>query len=237
MQREAFNLQNTIVESASKVRAMIIAWTTWLFVSLWSRSIKVRFVNREVPEQLVAEGKNIIYTFFHGDLFLLPHTHRDSGVVIPVSESRDGEIMARVLRHFGFAVVRGSTKRRGHKALLSLINGMRKGQTAALAVDGPRGPLHEVKKGALFLAGLLRAPIVPVAVSAKRFFVLEKSWDRLMVPAPFTEGMIRYGDPIYVNGTSEREITEAQKKLEACLHGLKHNAHSGTATRVGNTQN
>ncbi len=237
MQKGAFNLHNTVAESVSKVRAMIIAWTTWLLVSLWSRTIKVRFVNREVPERLAAEGKNIIYAFFHGDLFLLPHTHRDSGVVIPVSESRDGEIMARVLRHFGFAVVRGSTRRRGHKALLALINGMRNGQTAAFAVDGPRGPLHEVKKGALFLAGLLRAPIVPVAVSAKRFLVLEKSWDRLMVPAPFTEGMIRYGDPIYVNGTSESEINEAQKKLEACLHGLKSNPYFGAVRRDGNSQN
>jgi hypothetical protein len=125
MQREEFSLRHAIVESASKVRAMIFAWITWLFVSLLSRSIRFRFVNRGIPEQLAAERINFIYAFYHGDLFLLPHSHRYSGVLIPVSESRDGEIMARVLRRFGLDVVRGSSKRKGHKALLALIAGMR----------------------------------------------------------------------------------------------------------------
>jgi lysophospholipid acyltransferase (LPLAT)-like uncharacterized protein len=189
------NFRNKITEGSSKIRAMILARTAWMLISLWSRSIKLRFVNREVPERLAAEGKSFIYAFFHGDLFMLLHSHRDSGVLIPASESRDGEIMARLLNYFGFDVVRGSSKRKGQKALLAMIRGMRMGKTVAVAVDGPRGPLHEVKTGTLFLAGVSKAPIIPVATVAKRFWVLEKIWDKLMIPAPFTEVQLVYGDP------------------------------------------
>jgi hypothetical protein len=181
-------------------------------------------VNREAPERLKAEGKNVIFVFYHGDLLALLQTHRDAGFLVPASESRDGEIMARVLGRFGFEVVRGSSKRHGHKALLALIRGMRGGRTVAMAVDGPRGPLHEVKSGALLLAAIAKAPVIPVAVAARRAAVVERSWDRHLVPAPFTECLVRYGDPFAVNGTSRDEIRSARKKLEAELARLGREA-------------
>lgn len=202
------------------IRAQILAELAWFIVSLWSRTIKIRFVNMEVPMRIAAEGEKIIYAFFHGNLFLLLYPLRSSGVVIPVSESRDGEIMSRLLRRFGFSVVRGSSKRNGHKALLSLISGMRTGKNVAVAVDGPREPLHEVKEGAVFLAGATKAPIIPVMVATKRFWVLKKSWDKLKIPVPFTTGYILYGEPIYVNSTSHEDIHTARRKIETDMQRL-----------------
>lgn len=211
-----------IVEGRLMVRARILAYAAWLLVTVWSKSTKIRFINREVSDSLVADGKNFIYAFFHGDLFPLIYAHRDSGVLIPVSESRDGEIMARLLRHFGFDVVRGSSKRKGEKALLALVHGIRRGKILAIAVDGPRGPFHIVKPGTIFLAGASKAPIIPVVTSANRFWLLEKSWDKLMLPAPFAECTVLYGDPIYVNGSSYEDIESAQTKLDAELRRLTH---------------
>ncbi len=208
------------------IRARILARLAWLFIVLVNRSIRVRFIDKESAGSLVPKKKNVIYAFFHGDMVPLLHAHRNSGILIPASESRDGEIMARLLKNFGFGVVRGSSKRNGHKALLELNTGFRRGKTVAISVDGPRGPRHEVKPGAVYLAGLLKAPIVPVAVSAQRFRIIEKSWDHLMIPMPFTEGVVLYGDPVYVNGISDGEINEAQKDLEVRLHRLKHQAES-----------
>jgi lysophospholipid acyltransferase (LPLAT)-like uncharacterized protein len=202
------------------IRARIISGIAWFLVSLWSRTIKIHFVNGELSERLAMEGKNIIYVFFHGDLFLLPHFYRNSGYVIPASESRDGEIMAQLLRRFGFVTVRGSSKRKGQKALLALISSIRQGKNVAVAVDGPRGPLREVKAGVVFLAGVTKAPIIPVAVAANKYWVIKKSWDELMIPLPFTEGNITYGEPIYVNGTSNEEIEAARRKIETDLHQL-----------------
>jgi hypothetical protein len=185
------------------VRARILARLAWLLATLLNRTLRVRFVNREPAERSCPGKGSVIYAFYHGDMVPLLPAYRRSGVLIPASESRDGEIMAQVLRNFGFEVARGSSRRRGERALRELIAGMRGGKTVAISVDGPRGPLHEVKPGALYLAGLLKAPIIPVAVSARRSLVLERSWDRLMVPVPFTECAVLYGNPVRVNGTSD----------------------------------
>lgn len=215
-----------IIGMFSSIRPRILGRIAWLFVVLLNCSVRARTVNKESLDRLASTGGKIIYAFFHGDMVPLLHIYRNSGLLIPVSESRDGEIMARLLKNFGFDVVRGSSKRKGHKALLELISGMERGKTVAISVDGPRGPLHEVKLGVAFLAGLSKAPIIPVAVSAKRFRILEKSWDRLLIPAPFAEVLLLYGDPIYVNGTSDAEIHSARRKLETYLQGLKHEAHN-----------
>ncbi len=212
------------MEGRSMIRPRLLGRMAWLFVLLLSWSFRVRFVNRESADGLVSEKENVLFAFFHGDMVPLFHAYRNSRILIPASESRDGEIMAQLLKNFGFDVVRGSTKRKGHKALRELITGMRKGKTVAIPVDGPRGPLHVVKPGIVYLAGLLKAPIVPVAVSAQRFCILGKSWDKLMIPTPFTECIVLFGDPIYVNGTADEEINEVRKNLEVCLHGLRHQA-------------
>ena len=206
------------------IRARILARIVWILVNLLNWFVRVRFVNKESLDRHASNRGKIIYAFFHGDMVPLLHIYRNSGFLIPVSESRDGEIMARLLKSFGFDVVRGSSKRKGHKALLELIGGMKRGKTVAISVDGPRGPLHEVKPGVAFLAGLSKAPIIPVAISAKRFRILERSWDRLLIPAPFSEVILLYGEPIYVNGTSDAEIHSARRKLETYLQGLKHEA-------------
>lgn len=202
------------------MRARILSLIGWSIVSLWSRTIRIRFVNKSVPDRLVSEGKNMIYAFWHGRQFLLFHSHRNTGVVINASESRDGEIQAGILKRFGFAVVRGSSKRKGERALLGLIDGLRKGKNIAVAVDGPRGPLHEAKQGVLYVAGKLNKPIVPVITSAKRYWILEKVWDKYLLPMPFTTGVVIYGEPITVTGTSEDVLQTKGKELEAALNGL-----------------
>jgi lysophospholipid acyltransferase (LPLAT)-like uncharacterized protein len=201
-------------------RARILSFIGWVVLSLWSRTLRMQFVNKEIPDRLAAEGKNVIYAFWHGRQFMLFHTHRNSGVVIPASESRDGEIQAGILKRFGFDVVRGSSKRKGDRALLGLVSGLRKGKDLAIGVDGPRGPLYEAKQGVVYLAGKLDTQIVPVTTSARSFWVLEKIWDRYLLPKPFTRGVVMYGEPIIVNGISEEELERKRKELEAALNRL-----------------
>ena len=200
---------------------------------LWSRSLRVSSVNTGILDHLASQKKNVIYAFWHDSVFLLPYTHRNSGIMIMVSESNDGEIATGILRHFGYEVVRGSSKRRGSRALRELCDCMRKGKSVAITVDGPRGPRHEPKEGAVFLAGKLRAPIIPVATGAKRFWTLERSWDKLVLPVPFTEGVVLYGQPIMVNGTSREEIESKRRELEAALHRLTREAAARTAAPQG----
>lgn len=200
------------------MRAKILSFFGWLLISLWSRSIRMRFINKEVPDRLRSEGKNFILAFWHGRQFLLYHHHRKLGIVIPASESRDGEIQAGILSRFGYNVVRGSSKRKGDRALLGLVDGLRSGKIAALAVDGPRGPIYEVKQGVTYLSGKLDKVIVPMTSSAKRFWILEKIWDKYLLPVPFTRGVIAYGEPITVKGIGEGELESKRRELAEALN-------------------
>jgi lysophospholipid acyltransferase (LPLAT)-like uncharacterized protein len=201
-------------------RAKSLSFIGWTLLSFLSRTIRLKFVNKEVPDRLQAEGKNIIYAFWHGRQLLLFHSHRNSGIVIPASESLDGDIQAGILKRFGFDVVRGSSKRKGDRALLGLVDGLRKGKSIAIAVDGPRGPIYEVKQGVTYLAGKLNKPIIPVAASAKRFWILDKIWDKYLLPVPFTRGIVLYGEPLIVQGTSIEELETKRKELETRLNRL-----------------
>jgi lysophospholipid acyltransferase (LPLAT)-like uncharacterized protein len=200
------------------MRAKILSFIGWFFISVWGATVRVRYVNRELVERLRSEGRNVIFAFWHGRQFLLVYNHRNTGIVLPASESRDGEIQAGILRRFGYGVVRGSSKRKGDRALLGLVDGLRKGRDIGLAVDGPRGPLYEVKQGVTYLAGKLDQLIVPVSTGARRSWILEKIWDKYLLPVPFTQGVIVYGDPIAVSGIDEQELESKRRELTEALN-------------------
>jgi lysophospholipid acyltransferase (LPLAT)-like uncharacterized protein len=206
------------------IKEKLLSYTGWALISIWSRTIRTHVVNKESRDRLRAEGKNLIYAFWHGRQFLLFHNHRNTGIVIPASESRDGDIQAGILQRFGFDVVRGSSKRKGDRALLGMVEGLRKGKDIALAVDGPRGPIYEVKQGITYLAGKLNKPIVPVSTSAKRYWILEKIWDKYMLPKPFTRGVIVYGEPIVVQGIQEEELESKRRELTDALNRVMNQA-------------
>ncbi len=201
-------------------KARVISFIGWALISVWSRTVRVRFENKTIHEKLSAEGKNGIYAFWHGRQFLLFHNYRHGGFVIPASESRDGEIQTGILHRFGFDVVRGSSKRKGDRALIGLVDSLRQGKSIAVAVDGPRGPRYEAKHGVAYMAGKLKKPIVPVVTSAKHYWILEKTWDNFLLPVPFTEGIIMYGDPIIVEGISQEELETKRRELDTALNRL-----------------
>jgi lysophospholipid acyltransferase (LPLAT)-like uncharacterized protein len=205
----------------------LIARIAWVLILLWSKTITFRLLNGEVYYRMVEKRESAIYAFWHESLFFLLQAHHDTHLLIPVSESRDGEMITQVIKIFGFQVVRGSSKRKGDKALLAMVNRLRSGYVnVGITVDGPRGPRHTVKQGALFLAGVSKAPVIPVATVAKRAWTLKKSWDKHMLPFPFTEGLVVLGDPIFVDGTTEEEIESARIKLEAELERLTQMAQN-----------
>jgi hypothetical protein len=187
-------------------------------------TLKVRFVNSEARDRLLAESGACIYAFWHGSMFLLLRASRRGGIVIPVSESADGEIMACLLKRFGFGTVRGSSSRNGHKALYGMVCGLRKGETVGVAVDGPKGPLHEVKKGAAYLAAKMNVPIIPVATAARRSWVLMNTWEKLMLPKPFTTGLVLFGEPIRLKGATGEEVEAGRMLLEQALRSLGREA-------------
>lgn len=206
------------------MRAAVLSFIGWLLIKLWGATVRITFVNTTAREGLLADQKNFIYAFWHGRQFLLLYGHRKTGIVLPASESRDGEIQAGILKRFGYGVVRGSSKRKGDRAALALVDALRKGKNIALAVDGPRGPIYEVKQGVTYLAGKLDKVIIPVSTSAQRFWILEKIWDKYLLPKPFTRGVVVYGEPIAVKGIGEEELELKRRELTDALNKVMKQA-------------
>jgi lysophospholipid acyltransferase (LPLAT)-like uncharacterized protein len=124
-------------------------------------TLRVHVVRGEIEQALHARRPNVIYAFWHGHLLYLMYRYRGSGVYILVSQSRDGEVLSRILQRFGLPVIRGSSSRGGRRSLLELVRRARAGASAAIAPDGPRGPRHQAQSGIITLARLTEIPIIP----------------------------------------------------------------------------
>ena len=138
---------------------------------------------------------------------------RPNPVVVLASLSRDGDLQTRILRRLGFRVVRGSSSRGGAAGLKALVDQVHLGADAAFAVDGPRGPRHKVKPGAVLAAKKTGAALVPIAVRPSRAWVLGKTWDWYTLPKPFAEIHITRGAPIPLDG----DVETVRARLEHAL--------------------
>ena len=143
-------------------------------------------------DALYRSDRGAIYALWHGRMFFPMYAARHLGICVLVSEHQDGELIATVLRRFGCNVVRGSTTHGGLAALLQMIRGWRPGVRYAITPDGPRGPRETVQPGVVHLARRLGLPIVPITGAASRCFTF-KSWDRLMLPWPFSRAAFYRG--------------------------------------------
>lgn len=166
----------------------------------------------------------LIWTFWHNRIFVLPAGyHRIAGSrrgAILTSASRDGEIIAAVIAKIGCAAVRGSTSRRGTKALFGLLDWIRNGYDVAVVPDGPRGPRYRLGPGIVKLAQITGARILPVRVEYGAFWTF-KSWDLFRLPKPFTTVDI-YLEPLIdvPEELDEKQFEEQRKRVEAAMNPL-----------------
>jgi lysophospholipid acyltransferase (LPLAT)-like uncharacterized protein len=157
---------------------------------------------------LRARGVPILFALWHGRMFLSIQAHRGEGIVTMASRSKDGELIARWLERNGYIVVRGSTTRGGGEALRRMVRSVRSGKYAALTVDGPKGPPRIVQPGVVQLARLTGAWILPITSSASRPRFLA-SWDRYLLPLPFSRGFVAYGEPFPIPREMSDEAASA----------------------------
>lgn len=138
-------------------------------------------------------GKNLIYACFHqDDLSCLPY-FSGKNIVILISQSKDGQILASAVEHMGYETVRGSSHRGGVAGLLSLMKRCKEGYSLTIAVDGPKGPIYKVKDGITSIADKTTRPIVPVKASVSKAIVFKKSWNQATLPLPFSKITIIIG--------------------------------------------
>jgi lysophospholipid acyltransferase (LPLAT)-like uncharacterized protein len=187
------------------------------FLHMLARTWRIRVVNEVHLRDLRKAGHSFIFALWHGHLLPLLWHHREEGVLVLISEHRDGELVARAAESLGYGLIRGSSTRGAERALISLVRELQAGHEIAITPDGPRGPAATFASGALVAAQRSDSFILPVAASADRAWRL-RSWDRFMIPKPFARVTVAYGPPAKVLAKTSRAAAEEGPRFERLLN-------------------
>lgn len=196
---------------------MISLLSSWIIRGLHA-TLRVRHVNVEN----LTDQKQYIIAFWHAHLLLMLHSKYRRPIVVMISQSKDGEYIARVFDHYGVESARGSSTRGGSAALREMLRAARAGKNIVFTPDGPKGPNRVVKDGIVVAAQATGLPIVPIAFAAKKKKLL-RSWDRMVVPMPFTRALFLYGEPIVVG--READVEAERVRVERALNELERAAN------------
>jgi lysophospholipid acyltransferase (LPLAT)-like uncharacterized protein len=190
----------------------------YVFVRVLSSTLRIRHVH---PEH-IDDTPQYVIAFWHRHMLpLLGRSRWKLPTAVMTSASKDGDISTATLVLFGIESSRGSSTRGGSKALRGMLRAARAGRNIVFTPDGPRGPAGEVKEGVIFTAQATGLPIVPMGFAATKYKRLG-SWDRMVIPMPFSKGVIVYGEPMAV--PRDGEIEEWRLKLERTLDELSEEA-------------
>ena len=142
------------------------------------------------------------------------------------SRSFDGEYIARIIQHFGFIPVRGSSSRGALSALRGMQRVLEKGYKVAFTIDGPRGPRFVAKSGPILLSRNSGIDVVAFYIAPERAWVLN-TWDKLIIPKPFSRVMMRIGKPIHVPAdATDEDVERYQAELQAALDRVREFAEA-----------
>jgi len=179
----------------------------------WARTLRY-----EIDDRAGILGKpvmeNYIGALWHNRLLIFPLVLRRffpnrPGAAL-ISASRDGDLLTDAIHRFGYEVIRGSSSRLGASAILQLTGELASGRDVVITPDGPRGPAYELGPGIVFLAQKSGASVLPMNLEYSHCWRLG-SWDRFIIPRPFSKVRVLISQPLRVDATSNPAQFEAQR--------------------------
>lgn len=199
----------------------LLCWVVAQYIRLVHRTGRWTEKGRAFPESIWTDGRPFILAFWHGRLLMMPRAWPAAQPIhMLISQHRDGQLIARTVGHFGIMTAAGSSSRGGSGALRTMLKALKAGENVGITPDGPRGPRQRASDGVLHIARMSGAPVVPLAYAARRRRLLG-SWDRFMVPLPFTRGVFVWGEPLTVpRDAGEADIASLRAELEERMNAL-----------------
>ena len=186
-------------------------------VNVLCKTLRITFINKNVINELERSKKNYVLAFWHGTMLLPWYLNRNKNFAAIISKSKDGDLLAKILKHWGYQVVRGSSSTGGSVALGIMVDYAKNDYSIAITPDGPRGPIFRLKAGAVITAKKSGIPLVLVGIGYKKNRKL-KSWDRFQIPGLFSRVKVIYSMPVYADvnldyaGTSKL-IEDCEKEM------------------------
>ncbi|MBY0232973.1 MAG: lysophospholipid acyltransferase family protein [Gemmataceae bacterium] len=206
-------------------KRLLIRAADWAFtgmIGLIGRTVRFEVEGWPNWEAATAGGHVPVYTFWHDGIFLSTYFWRQRGIVVMTSQSFDGEYIARFIQRFGYGAARGSSTRGSVGAFVEMVRLMRDGKPTAFTIDGPKGPRHVAKLGAVMLAKKTGHPILPFIVTPARYWTMSKSWDGFRIPRPFTRARVDIAPPLFVpKDADDPALEECNARLQQTLDDLE----------------
>ncbi len=152
----------------------------------------------ESAKNLFRKGKPVVMALWHGDFLSCLYNWRNRDIAVVASLSEDGDIITKSLDSLGYQAIRGSSSRGGARVILEAVKKIKEGVTVAITIDGPKGPVHEVKPGIIKLVQKTGVPIIPMGLAYANAIKLH-NWDNTRIPLPFSKTLIHIGEPLFID--------------------------------------
>jgi lysophospholipid acyltransferase (LPLAT)-like uncharacterized protein len=182
----------------SSLGTRLLCWLVQFYLRLVYATGRWQMIGTEIAVARCAAKRPFIVAFWHGRLLLLPPAWRRMAPMhMLISSHPDGRLIAGAVRYFGIESIAGSSSLGGLEAVHTMVASLKAGNCVGITPDGPGGPAMRASPGIIAIAKLAGAPILPVAYSTARRRILS-SWDRMLLPLPFSRGVFICGDLIEV---------------------------------------
>jgi lysophospholipid acyltransferase (LPLAT)-like uncharacterized protein len=211
-----------------KLALSLITWMGVFLIRLLGPTLRFA-VSYEPGSPAGLEAHPVIYSFWHNCMIPATYLWRNLHIYVLSSDSFDGEYTGRIIRKFGFLKIRGSASRGAVRGILGMRRELQQGSTVAFTIDGPRGPRYVVKPGPVLLARATGVPMASFHIALENAWILN-TWDRLMIPKPFSRALMRVSRQIFVRaGADDREREQLQADLQAALDRVRQFAEAHVA--------
>ena len=217
-----------------RILLWLITWAGYSIIRLLGPTLRFA-VSWEDHEDTVPVKRPHIYSFCHSCMLPAMYVFRDFGIRVMSSDSFDGEYTGRIMMKFGFVKVRGSSTRGAIRGLIGMRKALEQGTTIAFTIDGPKGPRYVAKPGPVVLSRATGVPMSVFHVALDRAWVLN-TWDRLMIPKPFSRALVRFSREMLVPAEADEAQREASlAEMQAALDRVREFAEANIG-KVGNSE-
>jgi lysophospholipid acyltransferase (LPLAT)-like uncharacterized protein len=193
-----------------------------LLIKAWFGTCRIRILREDLYKEFFLGSRQFIGVSWHRASIFSCYYYGHFHPLAMFSQSQDGEYLARFAEKCGLIPVRGSSRHGGEKALIQMIRYLKAGnRICSTVLDGPQGPRFKAKRGLLLLAKKTGVPLLPYMWSSRRPLTLEKTWDKTMIPRPFSEVVVTYGPPLYIpKECSDLEMEALRLELENRVNAI-----------------